>query len=74
MNKNYRGRRRTPYGPALILLVLGFLPLGVGLLFERFILSYPPDQVPPYFILGLLFLLLWGAVAFFAAGWERGCF
>lgn len=55
----------------LILLVLGFLPLGVGLLFERFILSYPPDQVPPYFILGLLFLLLWGAVAFFAAGWER---
>ena len=55
----------------LILLALGFLPLGAGLLLERFILSYPPDQVPPFFLIGLLFLLLWGAVAFFATGWER---
>lgn len=28
MNKNYRGRRRTPYGPALILLVLAALAAG----------------------------------------------
>lgn len=54
----------------LILLALGFLPLGAGLLFERFILAYPPDQVPPFFLIGLLFLLLWGLLAFFAAGRE----
>ena len=55
----------------LLLLALGFLPLGAGLVFEGFLLAYPPDRIPPFFLLGLLFLLLWGAVAFFATGWER---
>lgn len=41
MNKNYRGRRRTPYGPALILLVLAALAAGA------FFLSRRPDGSPP---------------------------
>ena len=55
----------------LLLLALGFLPLGAGLVFEGFLLAYPPDRIPPFCLRGLLFLLLWGAVAFFATGWER---
>lgn len=47
----------------LLLLLLGFLPLPLGLLCN-FVLTAYPYALPPLSLIGLLFLLLWGAIAF----------
>lgn len=46
-----------------LLLLCGGLPLALGLLENRF-MTVHPDILLPYKLLGILFLLLWGLIAF----------
>lgn len=47
----------------LVLVLLGLLPLPLGLLCD-FAINTFPNTLPPLSLIGLLFLLLWGGVAF----------
>lgn len=47
----------------LVLLLFGLLPLPLGLLCEYTISAFPAT-LPPLFLIGLLFLLFWGGIAF----------
>ena len=49
----------------LLLFLLGLLPFAVGGLMNWAMLAYP-DVLPPFSLIAILFLLIWGAIAFFA--------
>ena len=52
------------HGMPLLLFLLGLLPFAVGGLMNWAMLAYP-DVLPPFSLIAILFLLIWGAIAFF---------
>ena len=56
--------------PELMLTLTGLLPFAAGYGIHRMMTAYPDVRLP-YGLIGLIFLLIWGGIAFLAGSFAR---